>query len=368
MILETIYKYRVMKALNILSVLFFLLVATACSSESDTIMNDIDKEVETASEVYASFGVSLAASDIQTRAAVNAGEEAANSSESTVNNCYIAVFEKEGGKLLGSKLYNGNDIEVSDNGYTLKKNIVFKVPANGERKDLTIVAVANISKSITGIQNLSYNDLMNFTLTEEPDMLVKVGKLGIARGEYDVYMTISPSMFPDPDKVTPITIEVAQRSAAIELNELVINEGQNNTSDIKVEKIKLINKNFSTKVGGYLGNNGDIRESDEVDASKVGNLLNYRLYTYGNMSATKTALYFEYSYKLNDKLETGKCTFTIKTPTDNGDVEKVEANHLYKLNVKITNGVATATIQCSTKDWNEGNKGETIVIPVKENK
>lgn len=361
MILETIYKYRVMKALNILSVLFFLLVATACSSESDTIMNDIDKEVEAASEVYASFGVSLAASDIQTKA--DEKTEAANPNESTVNNCYIAVFE-EGGKLLGSKLYNGNDIEVSDNGYTLKKNIVFKVPANGERKDLTIVAVANISKSITGIQNLSYNDLMNFTLTEDPDMLVKVGQLDIASGKYDDYMTISSSMY--PEKVTPITIEVAQRSAAIELNKLTIESSIGTVSDIKVTAIKLINKKFSTKVGASLENNDDIRDTEAVTVDKDGN---YRLYTYSNESATqKTALYFEYSYKLNGKLETGKCEFTIKTPTGSDDVEKVDANHLYKLNVTITNGVATATIQCSTKDWNEGNDGKTIVIPVKENK
>lgn len=352
MILETIYKYRVMKALNILSVLFFLLVATACSSESDTIMNDIDKEVETASEVYASFGVSLAASDIQTKA----GEDtvAANANESKVSNCYIAVFEK-GGKLLGSKLYNGNDIEVSDNGYTLKKNIVFKVPANGERKDLNIVAIANISKSITGIQNLSYNDLMNFTLKEDPDMLVKVGQLDIASGEYDDYMTISSSMY--PEKVTPITIEVAQRSAAIELNELTIESSIGTVSDIKVTAIKLINKKFSTKVGGSLENNDDIRDTEAVTVDKDGN---YRLYTYSNKStSTKTALYFEYSYKLNGKTETGKCTFTIKTPDNGQDVEQVEANHLYKLNVKITNGVATATIKCSTKDWNEGG---TIVI------
>lgn len=355
MILETIYKYRVMKALNILSVLFFLLVATACSSESDTIMNDIDKEVETASEVYASFGVSLAASDIQTRA----GEEteAANKNESTVKNCYIAVFE-ERGKLLGSKLYNGSDIEVSKNGYTLNKNIVFKVPANDERKDLTIVAVANISKSITGIQNLSYNDLMNFTLTEDPGMLVKVGKLDIASGDYDSYMTISSSMY--PEEVTPITIEVAQRSAAIELNELTIESSIGEVSNITVTAIQLKYKNFSTKVDGYVENYSDISAQNEKVTTEKGELKNYRLYTYSNKStSTKTALYFEYSYKLNGKTETGKCTFTIKTPDNGQDVEQVEANHLYKLNVKITNGVATATIKCSTNDWNEGG---TIVI------
>lgn len=365
MILETIYKYRVMKALNILSVLFFLLVATACSSESDTIMNDIDKEVEAASEVYASFGVSLAASDIQTRAGENT--EAANENESMVKNCYIAVFE-ERGKLLGSKLYNGSDIEVSKKGYTLKKNIVFKVPANGERKDLTIVAVANISEpSIARIQNLSYSGLMDFTLTEDPGMLVKVGQLDIASGEYDSYMTISSSMY--PEEVTPITIEVAQRSAAIELNELTITSSIGEVSNITVTAIQLKNKNFSTKVDGYVENYSDISAQNEKVTSENGELKNYRLYTYSNKSASqKTALYFEYSYNLNGKPETGKCTFTIKTPTDNGDVEKVVANHLYKLNVTITNGVATATIQCSTKDWNEGNEGETIVIPVKENK
>ena len=44
-----------MKIINTLSVLFFLLFAVACTSESDTIMNDIDKEVETTTEKVAVF-------------------------------------------------------------------------------------------------------------------------------------------------------------------------------------------------------------------------------------------------------------------------------------------------------------------------
>ena len=67
MILETIYKCRVMKIINTLSVLFFLLVAVACSSEGDTIMNDIDKEVEASSEAVAFFDIALANDGIDTR-------------------------------------------------------------------------------------------------------------------------------------------------------------------------------------------------------------------------------------------------------------------------------------------------------------
>ena len=57
-----------MKIINTLSVLFFLLFAVACTSESDTIMNDIDKEVETTTEKVAVFDISFMSNVIDTKA------------------------------------------------------------------------------------------------------------------------------------------------------------------------------------------------------------------------------------------------------------------------------------------------------------
>lgn len=371
-----------MKAINTLSVLFFLLVAVACSSESDTIMNDIDKEVSSTSEMYASFGVSLAADEIQTRSVVESGDdESANSNEVTVKNCYIAVFDQKSGNLLGSHLYTAPEVTEKDGVYTLGKNIVFKVSGNvAERPDLTIVAVANMNpnddtygsqSSIRyGIQNCyTYDDLMDFQLSETPYVLVKVGEIHIASDKYEEYMHITPSMFPDQNDIKPINISVKQRAAAIEVNTLTINSSVGEVENCKIETIWLENMVLYTKVGKYQDDENFIMEESTVvrpENAASNNLLHYRFCTYGNGNeSNKTAVCFTYSYTLDGKSETGSCSFTIKTPDTSkgsGYSETVEANHLYKLDVTITNGTATATIKCSVNDWVDN---ETIEIPVK---
>lgn len=370
-----------MKTINTLSVLFFLFITVACSSESDTIMNDIDKDVSLTSEMYASFGVSLAADEIQTRSEVDQVEdEPANSNETTVKNCYIAVFDRDNGNLLGSHLYTDPEVTGKDGVYTLEKNIVFKISGNvKERHNLTIVAVANMnpnddtygsqSSIRAGIQNCyTYDNLMDFQLSETPAVLVKVGELHIASDKYEEYMHITPSMSPDLKDIKPINISVKQRAAAIEVNTLTINSSVGKVENCKIETIWLDNMALYTKVGQYLDDEDYITESAVVKPENTdsGDLIHYRLYTYENGNeSNKTAVCFTYSYTLDGKPETGRCNFTIKTPdaSKKSDYsETVKANHLYKLDVTVTNGTATATIKCVVNDWVDNS---TIEIPVK---
>ena len=386
MILETIYKCRVMKIINTLSVLFFLFIAVACSMEEDVI-NDIDKDVQSASEVYAALGVSLAADEVQTRSSEYNEEDEdrnPNTNENVVRNCYVAVFDNSNKKLLASRLYSGDEVKGEGSVYTLGKSIVFKVSKDEvERHDLIFVAVAHMndnddiygqSSSIRkGIQSCStYDGLMDFTLKEDPTVLVKVGELLIKKDEYKTYMNISPNMIDENGSalsgIKPIRIKVSQRSAAIQLDKFAVESKIGEVSDVEVKSLQLLNMVYSTNVGG---SNSD----SDIDASYllkkgengINDLLKYRFYTYENpvSNADKTKLRIGYSYKLNGKEETGFSTITIKSPSAGSPVEAVMPNHLYKLNVTVNNGVATATIQCSTNDWIEGG---TIEIPVKESK
>ena len=387
-----------MKIINTLSVLFFLFIAVACSMEEDVI-NDIDKDVQSASEVYAALGVSLAADGVQSKSAVYDEEEEPNSvnGEGTVNNCYITVFDKVTKQLLASRLYTGEEVAISQGGnnlYTLGKSLVFKVSKKlEERNDLLLVAVAQmneykegwdegykeISSISQGIQNCqTYDDLMNFVLREDPTVLVKVGELIVKSSDYEKYMNITSSMVDKEGNALTgkevIRIEVKQRSAAVKLEKFDVKSELGEVTDVKVISLQLLNMVGSAKVGKYDNNlvpeNSETRTIEDGDGESVihrDNLFNERFYTYENpeSKSTKTKLRIGYSYKLNGKEETGFSTITIKSPSEGNPVEAVMPNHLYKLNVTVSNGVATATIQCSTNDWKEGG---TIEIQVKESK
>ena len=373
-----------MKTINTLSVLFFLFIAVACSSESDAVMSDIDKEVQSTSEVYATLGVSLAADGVQTKSAdYDDKDETPNTNENAVRNCYVAVFDNSTKKLLASRLYSGDEVKGEGSVYTLGKSIVFKVSKDDvEHHDLLFVAVAHMNDNDNiygafssirkGIQLCStYNDLMNFTLKEDPTVLVKVGELLIKKEEYKTYINISPDMIDENGSalsgLKPIQISVFQRSAAIELDQFNVESdlGIGAVSDVEVKSLQLLNMVYSTNVGNF-DNESDIDESYLLEKNKVHSLLNYRFYTYENpaSSSDKTQLQIGYSYKLNGKEETGFSTITIKSPSNDGPIAEVRANHLYKLSVTVKNGVVDVATKCYTKDW---LKNDVEIIEAVEN-
>lgn len=387
---------------NMLSIFCFLFIAVACSVEDD-IMNDVDKEVQSTSEVYASLGVSLAADGIQTKSTVyneDDKDKAPNgiNGEGTVNNCYIAVFDNETKTLLASRLYTGKEVAPSSNEsnlYTLGKSLVFKISEKQEeRHDLLLVAVAQmneykegsdegykeISSISQGIQNCqTYSSLMNFTLREDPTVLVKVGELLVNSSEYDDYMNITSSMVDKEGNALTgkkaIRIEVEQRSAAVKLEKFDVISELGTVADVKVMSLQLLNMVGSAKVGKYdeklVPENSETRTIEDGDGEYIihrDNLFNERFYTYeypSNIQGDRTKLRIAYTYQLNGKEEKGFSEITIKSPGKNDDesVAEVRANHLYKLTVTVKNGVATATIICSTKDWVEGG---VIEVPVQK--
>lgn len=361
-----------MKLKNILSIFCFLFVAVACSSEDD-MMNDVDLEVKSASEVYASLNVSLGTGNIPTKAVQNAGTEKPTDNESSVNNCYLAVFDADTKELLASRLYEG--LESSDDNvtYVLNDNIVFKVSSlEAEYPNLLLVAIAHMNSnegfhapysSISAVQACTtYEELMAVSLKEDPTVLVKVGELTINKEEFGDYVNVSKEMISQGGGKKRIQIDVKQRSAGIELEELNVISAAGTVADIKVTSLQLINMVSSSKVGGQVERpdteESEIRitgEKNNDNQVRYDNLLGSRFYTYENpvSNTNKTKLRIEYSYTLNGKEETGSSIFTIKTPADNavGYTEEVKANHIYKLTVNITNGVVDITVKLATKDW-----------------
>lgn len=381
MILETILKYRVMKAINTLSVLFFLFIAVACSSESDTIMNDLDKDVQGVSEMYASVDFSFLTT--QTGVATKASELTSGDSiggtktEQSISNCYIAVFEyanDAAGKFLGSRSY----------GKTMNEGIIFKIPENiNDRKDLLFVAIANVKEgTIPTSGEMTYERLMNLELTENPTDLVKVGERILLKGQNGDYtldgkrfIQISKNVL-DFDNSTKsdatvsyanLEIPVKQRTAAIMLKSFEVNKIANGSNKETVEatitSISLENVKMYGKVKGENTNNDVTLYSDvEANSSQIND---YRFYAYENTSkGTKTMMHITYEYNTSDgKTVNRTFSFTIKSPEAGTQVDAVWANHLYEISVTITNEIAKVDVQCYTKDWEKGGSYEVTLKP-----
>ncbi len=346
-----------MKLKNILSVLGLLVMMVSCSMEDETVLNDIDKEIQDNVEAYAYFDLNLVGEGSMTKSSSIGEGENPNSTESVVHNCYLAIFDTNSKQLLNSFYYVDGTIEpVSGEDYTYSLGSHFQIKVSkdeSKRPDLTFVAIANINHSEesinAGVSSLAalkacktYGDLMAETILENPTVLVKKGEKTISKSDY----LTSSSTSNHNDYCTSVTIPVYQRSAAVELSEFTVKAKK---SDGTFEELKatdvtfnLYNVNLYTKVDAGATDVDNIEEKPYSDDKAMGS----RFYTYENTTTTKT--YMKVSYTLNGIEETTRALY-IQTPVNGTDVEKVLANHLYKLNVTVINGVAKA--ECTVNDW-----------------
>lgn len=345
-----------MKTINTLSILFFLLIAVACSSESDSIMNDIDKEVAGSTERIAMFDFTFSGKNIQTRGSdvSEGGSQPANvttSTEATISNCFIAALN-ENGKVLASFFYSTNFLSQKENVATINEHMILKVPA-GKLPTLRFYAVTNLyddSKnellactSLGAIEQVTLND-------ETPNQLVKVG----ISEELNNYKT-SPSIdaHGGNDGCTSVTINVFQRSAAIELAEFKVIGADNEEIKAVVESLQLINRKEKAKVVGEVEGAvtnssaifkpGDENEMDPTGDGVYNTYKDIRFYAYDNSSQdNKTSL--KITYNVNGV--SYDRTYTIKTP---GKGEVIVGGNLYQLHVTIKN--VSEDIYFDVKDW-----------------
>lgn len=317
----SIIKYRVlkgqtkiitvMKLINTLSILIFLFIAVACSSESDSVMNDIDNknDAPASKEVVAAFNISLSGQAIQSRS-VNGETEGANSEESEIKNCFIAAVSENGTVLCSFTSDNPSDIKM-----LVKVSETYQ-PA------LTFVAITNVSDdTITELlSKQTLSSIKNVTLTESPDALVKFGCEEIT--EYTIN-----------DKKTDITIALTQRTAAVELESFLV-DGQS----VVVKSLELVNVKSKTLVEGEKSTEEYISSVKSIDKNYAG----IRLYAYENTTDNATAL--KITYVDNNGVDLYR-TYEIKT----GENKKILAGKLYKLEVSIS--PSNNDINFTVKDW-----------------
>lgn len=362
-----------MKIQNLLSVILLSILTISCSTD-ESVMNDIDKEIQNNADAYAYFSFDLNASGVATKAATATDESTTdpNEKENRVNNCYLAVFNADNDNLLTSHFYKGGEegdiLPGKDNLTLLNTHITFKV--SGNKPNLRFVAITNLNYnldpdysdiiSLPTLQNCkTYSALMAAMIKENPTVLVKVGEQTLNASDYGTSTSLNTN------KPNNVIIPVSQRAAAIELESFVVRKRNGDVlTGLNVEnvKVQLENLNMITTVKeGFVSS---FNEVGTIESWKAGETEASRLYTYANSNQeNKTTL--KISYTLDGLQKTA--SYTIKTPANGGYTEEVKANTLYKLNVTITNEVVDVTVNCYTNDWQEGGDYEVVVKPSTNN-
>lgn len=340
----------VMKLINTISILFFLFIAAACSSETDSIMNDVDNknEAPTSSEAVAAFNISLTGQNIQTRGE-DIETENGGDNEGKVSNCFIAAVSNEG--------TDKGNVLCSFTSETLRDNPEIKMlvkVSDSYKPALKFVAVVNCKKEFDDLLKCkTLSDIEAVTLVEdlndkEDRELVKVGTYEVKTADYELTEE-------GVTKIKDIVIPVFQRAAAIELSSLKV-DGE----DVYVRSLTLSNIKGNTLVKGEKKTGVYLSKTNEVNKKSDNPLTTDRLYAYENTGDQKTTLKIVYSKYNTDGY--GKSepegveyerSYTIKT---NG-VESVLAGKLYKMDVNIL--FSSADILFEVKDWtlNEINLG-----------
>ena len=111
----------------------------------------------------------------------------ATSTEVTIRNCFVAII-KDGNEVLSSYWYETSDLQAAADYTTdITRHMIVKVPSKNQPM-LKAYAVANLNEVTANslLACTTLNDIKDVELTEQPNLLVKLGEQAI-----DSYKTTS---------------------------------------------------------------------------------------------------------------------------------------------------------------------------------
>ncbi len=371
-----------MKLKNILSVLCFFFVATACSMEDDIIQNDFGKNNEVFSDgnVHMSFNLQ---GGIATTKSSTIGNPATNEITATeaISTCSVI-------------LYKGNDVLGVRDGVAVANNTTlpddFSILTK-EQTGLHVMIVANSTVSFAGYSDMDAVKaaVQNMTTEFADDKLVKVGTASINFSDKSAAINTNYAASASTAKTTTNTytqaVTVYQLAARIELTGFNVTYKASKAADVIIKSVRLLNANLSSKTGS--GANKVVASDYNVEITgKYQNisssLSDYTVYTNGAAQSLSSPVVF-YSYKntnttaivqndsryikgvnennltkveimfsVGEKVYTK--AYTINRPENNTTgTTYVNPNYIYRLtvNMEVTNKSVDCDVVCYTNDW-----------------
>lgn len=375
-----------MKIKNIFFAAILVIIGFSCSAGDDTIMNDVERGVEEATEANTvlNFGVALnematKSTETEVKPGPEQGEKPAgttNSGEKMISD--VSVFLLEGENIIGilrsEKL---NDVVSNEDGsiITLKDLLFVTKYKKGRTLDAHVVINGNdfLGNINIGDSKASLDQKISGCLSAEK--LIKYGFTRIVFGNNVTEHFPSPSIA--KDYPTTILVRVSHVAARLDLSEFSVTLDGFPTGKEPIVKFeeaiyrKINNK--GTIFGTPSNDNANAEVSLEISnltpeqSSDKGQVTFYleniaTTYSYAN---TATELYvkfsvdgrvFEKTYPINPAAGAG-----IKK--ENVDHNGIKAGHLYDIKVRwtITPKWGDSTIEFYTKDWVYNNLGEIVL-------
>lgn len=337
-----------MKLKNILSVICFLLVATACSMEDD-IISDAGKEIQNQnSDREAILSFNLETNALLTKST----EDASGDKELKLNNCVLALMD-------------GNDVisvrtssNIASTGKVNDVTFLTKV-----RSGLSVIAIVNVANPNAYLNAVTRNDL-NKEIAIDPngtDCLAKQGEKSI---EFPAGFGSSSTASTEENTLT-VVIVVSQLAAKIQLSEFNIAYATDvqKKKSVTLTSVSFENINKRSYVFTEYALTKDSKAFEmNKPLSEGKNEIGNSIYSYANTnesSPVKMTLTFRIDEVGSMQVETVTKTYIINRSNDNttfegeGSGTYVNPGYLYRVNVNMmvnTHSVDTDVI-CYTQDW-----------------
>lgn len=370
-----------MKIKNIFFAAILVIIGFSCSAGDDTIMNDVERGVEEATEANTVLDFGIAFNEMATKATVvqpggninsePTGDE--NGGEKKISD--VSVFLLEGEKVIGIlRSAQNNEIQPGKGGYYIIKDLKF-VTKYKKGRILDAHVVVNGSQFMKDVNIGDSESDLNQKISGclSADQLIKYGSNKIVFGEDVKKHYSSPSeaaAYP-----TTIYVNLSHSAARLDFNEFSVKcVGFAKDPTVEFLEAKYVNINNE---GTIFGTSSDKTATNEVSLRIPASTSNKNTdenwitfewkkmattYSYAN---TVTALYvkfsvdgrvFEKTYPINPAAGAG-----IKK--ENVDHDGIKAGHLYDIKVRwtITPKWGDSTIEFYTKDWVHNNLGEIVL-------
>lgn len=364
-----------MKIKNIFFAAILVFIGFSCSAGDDTIMNDVEKGIEVATEAYTVLDFGVAFNEMATKSTtIQPGENRPatgneNEGEKRINE--VSVFLLEGNTIIGvlrpEKL---NQVNSNTDGSITLKDLKFVTKyKDGRTLDAHVVINGNeFLKDINiGDSEAVLNQVISGCLSA--DKLIKYGSTSIVFGT-DV-TDHSPSPSDAEGKPTTILVEVFHVAARLDFSRFEVElSGFANAPTVTFDEAKFVNlQQDGTIFGDYtdlnvIDDSSLNRETNEGTVwTNMGTVYGYAN-QYSASSLTNTGLYvkftvdgrvFEETYPINP--ENGG------TVTNSVGHVGIKAGHLYDIKVrwKITPKWGDSTIEFYTRDWVHNSIPEIVL-------
>lgn len=347
-----------MKLKNILSVVCFLFVATACSMEDSILDDDSSKLVPEDGSAYVSAVINLEGT--QTKATTGNSSDPQEYVADAIASCALFLLDSEG-KVVGvhTETYNST-ATTQEIRYLTKVNVATKAVA---------VVNYNPGNSESLLACSDYDDLKNY-VEHDAHYRLKIGE-----GAIDWTEVVGSSSTTENLSTATTAITVKSRTAIVELAEFAVRYKTDKRPVVKLESVSL--SNLKTQ-GGWLEDLKSGVTTGRFDFDKTtyslprtpgfynGDDGHYPLRadvypnTDGGGRAEFVTLTLTFSVTEGNDSKIYNRSYIINRPseedgsfTNNSGHVYVEAGYWYQLKatVNVTSDLVDCDIVCYTNDW-----------------